>query len=139
MTTLKTIRKTARSKGYRSKFELDIATWLEKEGIKFKYEPCRITYIVPESKHTYTPDWQINDDNTIYIESKGRLTQADRKKLIHIKASNPNLNIRIVLQNSTVKITKKSKTSYADWCEKHGFEYFCWKTGSKKDLLKWCK
>jgi hypothetical protein len=135
--TIRKARKEAISKGYRSKFELDVSKWLDNEGIKYKYEPCQITYIVPESKHRYTPDWQINDDSIIYWESKGRLTAADRKKLLHIKASNPNLNVRILLQNSTVKISKKSKTSYSDWCEKNGFEWCDFR--DKKKLRSWCK
>ncbi len=130
-------RKEAYANGYRSKFELDIAKWLDSEGIKYNYEPCRITYIVPESKHTYTPDWQINDDNTIYWESKGNLTVRDRVKLLHIKASNPHLKIRVLLMNSKVKISKKSKTTFSMWCEKHGFEWCDW--SDKKKLRSWCK
>ena len=130
-------RKEAIEKGFRSKFELEIAQWLEKENVTFKYEPCKIKYTVPESVHTYTPDWQINDDSVIFWESKGRLTAADRKKLIHIRESNPNLNVRILLQNSAVKITKKSKTSYADWCDKYGFEWCDFK--DKRKLKRWCK
>lgn len=121
---------------YRSKFEETIAKWLQTRKIPFKYEPCKITYIVPESKHTYTPDWQVGDDNTIYWESKGRLTAADRRKLLHIKASNPDLTIRILLMNSDVKIRKGSPTSYGDWCEKNGFEFADFRAGIPKKWLK---
>jgi hypothetical protein len=130
-------RKEAIANGYRSKFELEIAKWLEQEGVKFVYEPCKIDYIVPESKHKYTPDWQINGDNTIYWESKGNLTARDRAKLIHIKESNPNLIIRVLHMNSKVKISRVSITSFGDWCEKQGFEWCDWK--DKKKLKGWIK
>lgn len=130
-------RKEATSKGYRSKFELEIAKWLAQEGIKFTYEPCKIEYVVPASNHKYTPDWQINEDNTIYWESKGNLTAKDRTKLLHIKESNPNLTIRILLMNSNVKISKTSKTTFGMWCEKHDFEWCDW--NDKRKLKQWCK
>lgn len=130
-------RREATSKGYRSKFELEIAKWLEKEGISFKYEPCKLDYIVPESKHKYTPDWQVNGDSSLVWESKGRLTAADRRKLIHVRASNPDVHILIVLQNADVKIRKGSKTSYGDWCTAAGFDWVDFR--NKKGMLKWCR
>lgn len=134
---LKRYRKEAIANGYRSKFELDIAKWLESEGIKFEYEPCKLNYIVPESAHKYTPDWRVNGESTIVWESKGNLTARDRKKLIHVRDSNPNVTIRIILQNASVKIRKGSKTSFGDWCDKFGFEWCDFK--DKRKLKQWCK
>jgi len=37
-----------------------------------------------------------------------------------IKEQNPKLDIRIVFQNENQKIRKGSKTTYADFCNKHG-------------------
>ena len=122
---------------YRSKFEANIAKWLQAKKIKFKYEPCKLNYIVPESKHKYTPDWHLDGDRNIYYESKGKLTAADRKKLLHIKESNPNLTIRIILMNSDVKIRKGSPTTYGDWCTKSGFEWCDWRHGGIPK--KWMK
>lgn len=130
-------RREATSKGYRSKFELEIAKWLDSEGIKYEYEPCKLEYVVPESRHKYTPDWQIKGDSLIFWESKGNLTAADRRKLIHVRNSNPDVNIRIVLQNASVKIRKGSKTSFGDWCEQHGFDWCDWR--DKRKLKKWCQ
>ena len=31
--------------------------------------------------------------------------------------------LRFVFSNSKTRISKKSKTTYAMWCEKHGFKY----------------
>ena len=33
------------------------------------------------------------------------------------------MDIRCVFTNANSKIKKGSKTSYADWCERHGFLY----------------
>jgi hypothetical protein len=48
---------------------------------------------------------------------------ADRKKHLLVKEQNPNMDIRFVFSNSKNKITKKSKTTYGDWCEKNGYKY----------------
>ena len=32
----------------------------------------------------------------------------------------PDLDIRMLFQRASNKLSKKSKTSYADWCDKHG-------------------
>lgn len=126
---------------YRSKFEKQIADWLRQNNIKFTYEPCVLNYIVPESKHKYTPDWVFGNKEKkkqqIYYESKGRFTAQDRKKMLLVRESNPDVVIRIIFQNSTVKITKTSKTSYADWCIKNEFDFFCWKLQTKDEFKKW--
>ena len=43
--------------------------------------------------------------------------------MIRVKEQHPELDIRFVFSNSKTKISKKSKTSYGMWCEKHGFPY----------------
>lgn len=134
---MKRYRKEAIANGYRSKFELDIAKWLEAEGVKFDYEPCKLKYIVPESVHTYTPDWAVNDESFTLWESKGNLTAADRKKLLHVRDSNLHVVIKIVLQNASVKIRKGSKTSFGDWCTANKFEWCDFK--DKRKLKQWCK
>ena len=76
---------------------------------------------MPESVHVYTPDFKL--PNKIIIESKGRFVSEDRKKHLLVKQQRPDLDIRFVFSNSKAKISKGSKTSYADWCIKHGFLY----------------
>ena len=61
--------------------------------------------------------------NGIIVESKGRFVTADRKKHLLIKKQHPTLDIRFVFSNSKAKINKGSKTTYGDWCDKHGFLY----------------
>lgn len=112
---------TPKSRGYRSGLEEKIAKQLEAKGVKVEYETTKIKYVVPESLHTYTPDFVL--PNNIIVETKGRFVAADRKKHLFVKKDHPELDIRFVFSNSKTKISKGSKTSYADWCEKNGFQY----------------
>ena len=87
--------------------------------MKVEYETTKIKYVVPESLHTYTPDFIL--PNGIIVETKGRFVVADRKKHLLIQKQHPHKDIRFVFSNSKTKISKGSKTSYADWCNKNGF------------------
>ena len=106
--------------GYRSGLEDRISEQLNGLGVPFKYEEFKIKYEVNEIR-TYTPDFEL--PNGIIIESKGRFVAADRKKHLLVKEQFPRLDIRFVFSNSRGKISKGSKTSYADWCDKHGYSY----------------
>jgi len=115
-------RKTSpKSRGYRSGLEDKVAKQLELQGVKVEYETTKIKYVVPESLHTYTPDFVL--PNGIIVETKGRFVVADRKKHLLVQQQYPDLDIRFVFSNSKTKISKGSKTSYADWCNKNGFTY----------------
>jgi hypothetical protein len=61
--------------------------------------------------------------NGIIIETKGRFVTADRQKHILILEQHPHLDIRFVFSSSRTRISKKSRTTYATWCESHGFQY----------------
>lgn len=135
--SIRRARKPAYDAGYRSKFELDVSKWFTENKIKVTYEPCRISYIVPESRHNYTPDFQVKENKSVYLEAKGYFSAADRKKMLHIIESNPNINFKMILQNSMMKISKRSKTTYAMWCDKHNVEWVDWK--DKDKLEEWCK
>ena len=114
-------RKAALKAGYRSGLEDDIAKQLEAMRVKYTYEELKISYTVPESKHKYTPDFQL--PNGIIVETKGRFVTADRKKHLLVKQQHPELDIRFVFSNPRCRISKISKTTYADWCDKYGFKY----------------
>lgn len=129
-------RKEAYANGYRSKFELDIAKWFDKNGVKYEYEKCRIKYFVPETVKTYTPDWSLVGQGNILLESKGRFTSCDRKKMLLVIRSNPTLTIRMLFQNASVKLSKTSKTTYGDWCDKNKIEWADWRKGFPKAWLK---
>ena len=77
--------------------------------------------MIPASDHIYTPDFIL--PNGIIVESKGLFEVADRQKHLYIKQQYPNLDIRFVFTNPNTKIYKGSKTTYADWCSKNGFQY----------------
>lgn len=107
--------------GFRSGLELDIDNALKEQGIDGEYEQHIINYIKPSTKHKYHPDFKL--PNGIFVESKGRFLTADRKKHLLIKEQQPELDIRFVFSNSNTKIAKNSKTTYADWCRKYGFQF----------------
>ena len=106
--------------GYRSGIELDVAQHLEKLGVLYTYEKTKIKWV--DLKHrTYTPDFVL--ENGIIIETKGRFIANDRRKHVEIKKQYPDLDIRFVFSNSRAKLYKGAKSSYGDWCKKHGFKY----------------
>lgn len=109
------------NEGYRSKFEASIGASLRERGVDERYEAEVLHYMTPCLWHKYTPDWSLG--NGIVIEAKGRLTAADRKKMIYVKDANPHLDIRFVFQRASNPIRKGSKTTYADWAEKNGFKW----------------
>jgi hypothetical protein len=110
--------RSRRSNGYRSRFEERLALGLEKRGVSFSYETERFNYTVV---HHYTPDFILA--NGVLVEVKGYFTSADRTKHLKVRECNPTLDIRFCFQNAKNKLNKKSKTSYSDWCEKHGFQW----------------
>ena len=113
-------RRHAIKNGYRSGLEDDIAKDLKDRGVNFEYEKLKVQWQLLENK-TYTPDFKL--PNGIIIESKGRFVQADRKKHLIIQDQHPFLDIRFVFSNSRSKLYKGAKSTYGDWCNKHGFLY----------------
>lgn len=129
------MRKDTRSKinkrpntkhNFRSGFEAKTAKFLDEHGIKYTYETDKIPFTQPEMKRYYVPDFKIGD---WYCENKGRFLAADRKKMLMVKAQNPKILVRILLQRD-IPIRKGSKTLLSDWCTKHGFDYAISPTGA---------
>lgn len=89
--------------------------------MSFTYEDQVIEYLKPAKIARYTPDFVL--ENEIIIETKGRFLTADRQKHLLVQKQHPELDIRFVFSRSKERISKKSKTTYAAWCEKHGFQY----------------
>ncbi len=106
---------------FRSGLEEKIAAQLEDSGLPVVFEQYKLKYTIPESTHSYTPDFLLH--NGIIIESKGIFDSDDRKKHQLIKQQHPELDIRFVFSSSKSKLYKGSSTSYADWCIKNGFMY----------------
>ena len=114
-------KQVAAKYGFRSGLELDISEALKEKGIDGEYEQHIIAYTKPATNHKYHPDFKL--PNGIFVETKGRFLTADRKKHLLIKEQHPELDIRFLFTNSRARISKASKTTYADWCDKHGFKY----------------
>lgn len=109
------------AEGYRSGLEEKIAAQLEALGCMAVYEAHKLSYTKPEKTHRYTPDFFL--PNGLVIETKGRFVTADRQKHLHIKACHPGLEVRFIFSNPSARIGKQSQTTYAMWCERHGFAY----------------
>ena len=105
---------------FRSRFELQLAKGLADNKVKFEYESKKFLY-VPKPR-TYTPDFYLVESD-IYIEAKGHLDKADRVKMALVKQQHKDLDIRFVFMNARNKIYKGSRTTYADWCNKHNFRW----------------
>lgn len=114
-------RQRALKAGYRSGLEEDTAKYLRKRNVVFEYETKKIKW--EDNKiRTYTPDFVLS--NGIIVETKGRFVAADRRKHLEIKAQyGDTYDIRFVFSNSKSKLYKGAKSSYGDWCTKHGFLY----------------
>ena len=108
------------SHGFRSRFEFEFAQYLAKNKIKYEYEKDKFRYIVPIK--SYTPDFYLKDYG-FYLELKGNLDVTDRVKHLLVKEQNEDVDIRFIFPNSKKKIYKGSKTTYAAWCDRHGFLY----------------
>ena len=99
---------------FRSKLEEQIANLLEGLGVSYEYETEKLSYTI---EHNYTPDFVL--PNYTYLEAKGYWPPEDRRKILNVKKSNPEIDLRMVFQAPYNTISKKSKTTYAKWCEKH--------------------
>lgn len=127
------LKRTKKKSVYRSKFEDEVINKLKKNAkklnISWEYEPFDIEFVIPSK---YLPD--IVFANGMIVEIKGLFTASDRRKHLLIKEQHPELDIRFVFQNPNNKIHKKSNTTYAEWCERHGFKW------AKKEIpLHWLK
>lgn len=124
-------RATAIKYGYKSGLEQTVAEHIKSTEYDLKYETETIHYIVPERKAKYTPDFVFTKRNGtfMFIETKGRWTTADRQKMKHVLASNLGIDIRMVFQNPNQRLTKTSKTTYAEFALKLGIQHV-----AKKDI-----
>jgi len=122
--------------GFRSGLEDKVNDMLKENGKSFSYESEKISYIQPETKHNYTPDFVMNKmiGGKMYIETKGRWVKTDRLKFDLIFEQYPDIDIRFVFQNPNAKLYKGSKTTYAQYCDKKG-----WRWAKKEIPEEWLK
>lgn len=114
-------RQIAVAKGFRSGLEDKVSGELQALQVTYTYEQHRIAYTVPAREAKYTPDFIL--PNGIIVETKGQFVTADRQKHKLVKEQYPNIDIRFVFSRSATCISKQSKTTYAKWCDTHGFLY----------------
>ena len=103
---------------FRSGLEEKVADLLVDLGVKYEYESTKVSYVI---SHHYTPDFVL--PNGVWLETKGYWDSADRKKIKAVKEQNPDLDLRMVFQAPYNTISKKSKTTYASWCEKNNIKW----------------
>ena len=117
-------RKKGFIRSYRSGLEEQLAQQIEAAGIEVKYETEKISYTWPARDAKYTPDWKLpKQGGYFFVESKGVFDVNDRQKHLLIKEQHPDIDLRFVFSNCNQRIYKGSPTTYAMWCEKHGFAY----------------
>ena len=116
---------------YKSKLEERVA---EELGDLATYEPDRVYFIQPEKKRFYLPDFKIADK--VYIETKGRFTSHDRMKHVWIKEQHPEITIYILFQNSSIRLSKTSKTTYGEWATKNGIPWGDFRKGIPKEWIE---
>ena len=104
-------KKTSR---FRSQLEKKVAELLINLDVKYDYETVKLAYTIP---HNYYPDFIL--PNGVILECKGYWDAEDRRKIKSVKEQNPDIDLRMVFQSPFNTISKKSKTTYAKWCEKH--------------------
>ena len=107
-----------KKKTFKSKLEVSVAELLDTVGCKYVYEGEQVPYTI---QHHYNPDFVLL--NGIMLETKGYWDAEDRRKIKAVIRDNPHLDIRMVFQAPFNKISKKSKTTYAQWCEKHNIKW----------------
>ena len=124
-------RAAALKYGYKSGLEHTVAEQIKTADYPLNYETETLNYVVPERKAKYTPDFIFTKRNgqLIYIETKGRWTSIDRAKMKHVLASNPGIDIRMVFQTPSQKISKGSPTTYEAYALKLGIKHV-----AKKDI-----
>jgi len=107
-----------KKKTFKSKLEVSVAELLDTVGCKYVYEGEQVPYTI---QHNYNPDFVLL--NGVMLETKGYWDSEDRRKIKAVIRDNPHLDIRMVFQAPFNKISKKSKTTYAQWCEKHNIKW----------------
>lgn len=131
MPTAKRKKRSTKSK-YRSGAEKTFADMLTKCRIKFEYEKEKISYVIEKK---YTPDFS-PDKYPFHLEVKGYFRATDRQKHLAIKDQQPDVDVRFVFVRPENKIHPKSTTTYADWCDRHGFLWCKLSDGLPKEWLK---
>ncbi len=117
-------RRSRKSKlgSFRSEFEKDVATQLQPFG--FSYEPFQVPYEIPRK---YTPDFVYEDSRGrgYLIECKGYFRAGDTQKYKAVSKSLPwTQELIFVLMKPNQKVSKSTKLTMAEWCDKHDILWY---------------
>jgi Phage endonuclease I len=117
----------------KNKFEGKLQALLEAQWGKGNtlYEKETLEYRVEETRK-YTPDFKLKGSN-LYVEGKGKFTFQDRKKMLYMKEQYPKLRFHMFFVSADKPLYKGSKSSYGDWCDKHGIAWSDQKRGLPED------
>jgi hypothetical protein len=109
--------RSRKDREHRSQLETDVEQALINQGYSPQYETERFSYVLHKK---YTPDFKVG---SVYIEVKGWWPPPERSKFLAVILSNPGLPIFVALQRPNMTLSKQSKTTYAQWCTKHGIAW----------------
>ena len=123
--------KKKKTSKYRSKLEEKIADLLEGLDVSYEYETAKVPYTI---QHIYNPDFILS--NKVHLEAKGYWSAEDRRKIKAVKRDNPDLDLRMVFQAPFNTISKRGKTTYAQWCERHDIPWTSWANIPLKWLIE---
>jgi hypothetical protein len=121
----------------RSQFEKRIAKILHSKGVVYEYESYEFDYEEPLRKNrarcgdcsgtnlvrlgVYTPDFWLPESG-LFIETKGRFTAADRRKMLAVIKGNPEDRFVMLFMRDN-RIHRNSKTHYSDWCMERDIDF----------------
>lgn len=103
---------------FRDTFEKEVFTAAQALDPNAKYEPMRVPYQLVKK---YIPDIYLS--NGIIVEVKGYFTPEDRTKMLAVREQHAGFDIRFVFKRAKSRLASGSTTTYADWCDKHGFKW----------------
>lgn len=109
--------RTRKDREHRSQLEQQVEEALISQGYSPQYETEKFGYVLHRK---YTPDFKVGN---VYVEVKGWWPPAERTKFLAVIMNNPGLPIFVALQRPHLTLSKQSKTTYAQWCTKHGIAW----------------
>lgn len=114
---MKRVMKRNNFTGYGKKFEQKVMEVLEQSGASFHFEGLKVSYT---TFSTYKPDILL--ENGVVVEIKTFLPYDEQRKLRDVKASNPELDLRLLFEKPD-KVLPNSKLTHAQWADKYGFKW----------------
>ena len=103
---------------FKSGLERRFAELLLKNGVTAEYEADRLPFV--RTAH-YTPDWKVSDN--LYIETKGYFSPRNRGDLLSFREQHPEIEIFLLFAEANNRLSSKSKTTYGEWADRHGFRW----------------